>query len=90
MGLASNTPTCLARPTTRADGPAEGSGRASEVRAEALTGDPMGCVCFRLCLAAVRHAWELRDEAQAALTRSGLADTTWLARLADKVVERDS
>jgi farnesyl diphosphate synthase len=40
--------------------------------------------------AAMRHAWDLRDQAQAALARSGLADTTWLAMLADKVVERDS
>ena len=40
--------------------------------------------------AAMRHAWELRDQAQGALARSGLADTTWLQRLADKVVERDS
>ena len=40
--------------------------------------------------AAMRHAWDLRDQAQAALARSGLTDTTWLIRLADKVVERDS
>ena len=40
--------------------------------------------------AAMRHARDLRDQAQAALVRSGLADTGWLARLADKVVERDS
>ncbi|MFG5408855.1 polyprenyl synthetase family protein [Piscinibacter sakaiensis] len=40
--------------------------------------------------AAMRHAHDLRDQALAALARSGLADTTWLARLADKVVERDS
>ena len=40
--------------------------------------------------AAMRHAWELRDQARGALARSGLADTTWLERLADKVVERDS
>ena len=40
--------------------------------------------------AAMRHARDLRDQAQAALARSGLADTGWLARLADKVVERDS
>ncbi len=40
--------------------------------------------------AAQRHAAELRDEAQAALARSGLADATWLSALADKVVERDS
>jgi farnesyl diphosphate synthase len=42
--------------------------------------------------AAMRHALDLRDQAQSALARSGLApaDLTWLARLADKVVERDS
>ena len=40
--------------------------------------------------AARRHADELRDKAQAALARSGLADTAWLSILADKVVERDS
>jgi farnesyl diphosphate synthase len=40
--------------------------------------------------AAMRHAWDLRDQAQSALARSGLGDTTCLARLADKVVERDS
>ncbi len=40
--------------------------------------------------AARRHAWELRDQAQAALADSGLRDTKWLGRLADKVVERDS
>jgi farnesyl diphosphate synthase len=40
--------------------------------------------------AAMRHAWDLRDQAQAALARSGLVDTGWLSRLADKVVERDS
>jgi farnesyl diphosphate synthase len=39
--------------------------------------------------AASRHACELRDKAQAALQRSGLADTGWLHALADKVVERD-
>ena len=32
----------------------------------------------------------LRDKAQAALARSGLADAHWLALLADKVVERDN
>lgn len=40
--------------------------------------------------AAQRHALALRDEAQAALARSGLSDAAWLAMLADKVVERDS
>ena len=40
--------------------------------------------------AARRHANELRDKAQAALARSGLADAAWLSVLADKVVERDS
>ncbi len=40
--------------------------------------------------AAMRHARELRDRAHAALAQSGLADTVWLGRLADKVVERDS
>jgi farnesyl diphosphate synthase len=40
--------------------------------------------------AARRHACELRDQAQAALARSGLRDTVWLGLLADKVVERDS
>ena len=40
--------------------------------------------------AASRHAVELRDRAHAALAQSGLADTKWLGRLADKVVERDS
>jgi farnesyl diphosphate synthase len=39
---------------------------------------------------ATRHAWALRDQAQSALARTGLADTGWLAELADKVVERDS
>ena len=44
-----------------------------------------------LGLAAARHhANELRDKAQAALGRSGLADAAWLSVLADKVVERDS
>ena len=37
-----------------------------------------------------RHANELRDQAQAALSRSGLVDAAWLSVLADKVVERDS
>ena len=40
--------------------------------------------------AARRHAAELRDKAQAALARSGLADATWLSLLADKVVDRDN
>jgi farnesyl diphosphate synthase len=36
------------------------------------------------------HALELRETAQAALRHSGLADTTALSLLADKVVERDN
>jgi farnesyl diphosphate synthase len=40
--------------------------------------------------AARRHADELRDAAQAALARSGLARAAWLSVLADRVVERDS
>jgi farnesyl diphosphate synthase len=40
--------------------------------------------------AARRHAAELRDKAQAALARSGLANAAWLSLLADKVVERDN
>jgi farnesyl diphosphate synthase len=36
------------------------------------------------------HALELRAQAQAALARSGLADTSALSLLADKVVERDN
>lgn len=40
--------------------------------------------------AARHHALELRDEARAALARSGLADTSRLALLADRVVERES
>ena len=40
--------------------------------------------------AARRHADELRCKAQDALVRSGLADTTPLALLADKVVDRDN
>lgn len=40
--------------------------------------------------AARRHADELRRKAQAALARSALADTSALAILADKVVERDN
>jgi farnesyl diphosphate synthase len=39
--------------------------------------------------AALRHAQDLRDQAQAALDRSGLRDPAWLRLLADKVVERD-
>ena len=37
-----------------------------------------------------RHAFGLRDEAQQALARSGLADVTALSILADRVVERDN
>ncbi len=37
-----------------------------------------------------RHAEDLRLQAQAALARSGLADTRLLATLADKVVEREN
>ncbi len=37
-----------------------------------------------------RHAEDLRQQAQAALSRSGLADTGLLAALADKVVEREN
>jgi farnesyl diphosphate synthase len=40
--------------------------------------------------AARRHAQALRQTAHAALARSGLADATPLALLADKVVERDN
>ncbi len=40
--------------------------------------------------AARRHAAELRDEAQAALARSGLPRAARLSLLADKVVERDN
>ena len=40
--------------------------------------------------AARRHAQDLREQAQSALVRSGLADTAALALLADKVVERES
>jgi farnesyl diphosphate synthase len=40
--------------------------------------------------AARRHALELRDQAHAALARSGLADASCLAILADRVVERES
>jgi len=40
--------------------------------------------------AARRHALELRDQAHAALARSGLQDAARLALLADKVVDRDS
>ena len=39
--------------------------------------------------AARRHAMDLRDQAQSALSRSALRDTVWLSVLADKVVERD-
>ena len=37
-----------------------------------------------------RRARQLREDAQAALARSGLAHAAWLSLLADKVVERDS
>ena len=40
--------------------------------------------------AAHRHAAELRNQAHAALERSGLVDAAWLALLADKIVERES
>jgi farnesyl diphosphate synthase len=40
--------------------------------------------------AARRRAAQLRDQAQAALARSGLENAAWLGMLADKVVERDS
>ena len=40
--------------------------------------------------AARRHAADLRDQAHAALARSGLADVSALAQLADRVVERES
>ena len=40
--------------------------------------------------AALRRAEALRDEAHAALARSGLGDAAWLSVLADKVVQRDS
>ncbi|MEW6703682.1 MAG: polyprenyl synthetase family protein [Pseudomonadota bacterium] len=40
--------------------------------------------------AARRHAAELRDQAHAALARSGLAHAATLSLLADKVVERES
>ena len=40
--------------------------------------------------AARRHAAELRDQAHAALARSGLDRAAGLSLLADKVVERDS
>jgi farnesyl diphosphate synthase len=39
--------------------------------------------------AARRQARELHEKAQAALQRSSLADTRWLAELADRVVDRD-
>ena len=40
--------------------------------------------------AARHHAHELREQAHAALARSGLRDAAWLSLLADKVVDRDS
>ena len=40
--------------------------------------------------AARRHAVELRDQAHAALSRSGLGQAGWLELLADRIVERDS
>jgi farnesyl diphosphate synthase len=40
--------------------------------------------------AARRHAAELRDQAHAALARSGLANAAYLSLLADRVVERES
>jgi farnesyl diphosphate synthase len=40
--------------------------------------------------AARRHSGALRDKAQAALARSGLADASCLALLADRVVEREN
>jgi farnesyl diphosphate synthase len=40
--------------------------------------------------AARRHAAELRDQAHAALARSGLIHAAHLSLLADKVVERES
>ena len=40
--------------------------------------------------AARRHARELREKAEAALSRSSLADVTWLDELAHRVVDRDS
>src|SRR5204863_6444652 len=40
--------------------------------------------------AARRHAHDLRDLAQAALARSGLANAPWLRPLAGKVVDRES
>ena len=39
--------------------------------------------------AAQRRAHDLREQAHAALARSGLRDAAWLSLLADKVVERD-
>jgi farnesyl diphosphate synthase len=39
--------------------------------------------------AARRHSYELRDEAHAALARSGLTDAARLALLADRVVDRE-
>jgi farnesyl diphosphate synthase len=40
--------------------------------------------------AARRHADELRDKAQAALARAGIADTSCLSLLADRVVDRQN
>jgi farnesyl diphosphate synthase len=40
--------------------------------------------------ASLAHAHALREQAQAALARSGLANAAWLSVLADKVVDRDS
>jgi farnesyl diphosphate synthase len=39
---------------------------------------------------ASRYAGELREQAHAALVRSGLVDVVWLSLLADKVVDRQS
>jgi farnesyl diphosphate synthase len=39
--------------------------------------------------AARRHSFELRDEAHAALARSGLTDAARLALLADRIVDRE-
>ena len=40
--------------------------------------------------AARRYALDLRDQAHAALARSGLGQAAYLACLADKIVERDN
>jgi len=40
--------------------------------------------------AAQKYAYELRDQAHAALARSGLGQAAYLACLADKIVERDN